>query len=144
MKPVLIMVVSLFFVLLSGCAQQAVMPPLPETALTTIAKDASGQLVTLYLPAQTHLLLKSDEGNIFGKRFKSQLRNSGYALHEFEENTIAVPKSGGKPLTYVLDALTDMSHYGYYRLTLTIGDAQLSRLYDANDVSKPNYWSYRQ
>lgn len=142
MRPALITASALYLLLLSACANQSLVPPLPETAFTTIAKDATGQLATLYPPAQTHFVLESGEGNVFDKRFKSQLRNTGYALHETED--AANHKSGGKQLSYILDALTDVSQYGYYRLTLNIGDEQLSRLYDANDLSKPNYWSCRR
>ena len=129
---------------LSSCADQALVPPMPETALTTIAHDATGQLTRLYPPAQTHFVLESSGKSMFDAKLKNQLRQSGYALHETEEDSNAHLNSGGKQLSYVLDALNDVSHYGYYRLTLTIGKEQLSRLYDANDLSKPNYWSYRQ
>ncbi len=112
-------------------------------ALTSIAKDATVQLANLYPPAQTHLVLESSGGRqVFEDKFKSQLRQSGYALHETTDKSQGQPH--GKQLAYILDAMTDMSHYGYYRLTLNIGDEQLSRLYDANDLSKPNYWSYRK
>jgi Conjugal transfer protein TrbH len=134
---------SLFVLWLSGCAQQAMMPPLPETAVNTIAKDATGQLTSLYPPAQTHFVVEQGGSDLFGNQFKSELRNCGYALHETQKGA-TTNKSGSKPLSYILDAMTDMSHYGYYRLTLNIGEKQLSRLYDANELTKPNYWSYRQ
>lgn len=143
MKPDLITANGLVLLFLSACAHQPLTPSLPETAFTTIAKDATGQLASLYPPAQTHFVLELDEGNVFDKRFKSQLRISGYALYETQDDAAAL-KPGGKKLSYLLDALTDVSQYGYYRLTLTIGEAQLSRLYDANDLGKPNYWSYRK
>ncbi|ESS71691.1 conjugal transfer protein TrbH [Methyloglobulus morosus KoM1] len=144
MKPVLLSAGCLLVVLLSGCAQHPIMPPLPETAVNTIAHDATGQLASLYPPAQTHFVLESSGKSLFDAKFRNQLRLSGYALHETEEDSNSHLNSGGKQLSYVLDALNDMSHYGYYRLTLTIGEKQLSRLYDANELTKPNYWSYRQ
>ena len=131
-----------FLLLLSSCANQALVPPMPETALISIAQDATGQLVSLYPPAQTHLVLESDGRNVFGDKFENQLRQSGYALYEMTDKSQGQPQ--GKSFAYILDALNDVSHYGYYRLTLNIGDEQLSRLYDANDLSKPNYWSYRK
>ena len=144
MKSVLIAKGVGILFLLSACADQTLVPPLSESAFTTIAKDASEQLATLYPPALTHLVLKADAGTLFDNRFKSQLRHCGYALDEIKEDAAAIPKSGGKQLSYVLDALTNVAQYGYYRLTLNIGDEQLSRLYDANNLSKPNYWSYRK
>lgn len=143
MKSVLLMAISLLVLWLSGCARQAILPPLPETAINSIAKDAIGQLTSLYPPAQTHFVLEPGGRDLLGNQLKSELRHCGYALHENQESATAnIP--GGKKLSYILDALTDVSHYGYYRLTLNIGEAQLSRLYDANDLSKPNYWSYRK
>jgi Conjugal transfer protein TrbH len=142
MKPILLIAGRLLVLWLSSCAQPAMMPPMPETALLSIAKDATGQLASLYPPAQTHLVLETGGRQVFDDKFKSQLRQSGYALHETTDKTQGQPQ--GKRFAYILDALTDVAHYGYYRLTLNIGDEQLSRLYDANDLSKPNYWSYRK
>jgi hypothetical protein len=144
MKPNLITASVLLSLFLSSCANQSLVPPMPETALTTIAQDATGQLASLYPPAQTHFVLELSGKSLFDAKFRNQLRQSGYALHETEEDSNAHLNSGGKQLSYVLDALNDVSHYGYYRLTLNIGKDQLSRLYDANNLSKPNYWSYRQ
>lgn len=143
MKPAFIISGSVLGLWLSGCAQQALMPALPETAVNTIAKDAIGQLASLYPPAQTDFFLEPGGRDLFGNRFRRELRKSGYAVHETQGDA-ATNKSGSKPLSYILDAMTDVSHFGYYRLTLTIGDKQLSRLYDANELTKPNYWSYRQ
>ena len=143
MKPVLSNPYCLTLLLLPGCASRAPMPPLPEAALTTIAHDATGQLASLYPPAQTHLELKTAGETSFDGKLKSQLRQRGYALHENGEAT-SQAKPGGKQLSYVLDALTDVQQYGYYRLTLNVGDGQLSRLYDADDVGKPNYWTCRK
>lgn len=131
-----------FLFLLSSCANQALVPPMPETALISIAQDATGQLVSLYPPAKTHLVLEQSGRNLFDGKFKSLLRQRGYALYEMTDKSQGQPQ--GKRFAYILDALNDVSHYGYYRLTLNIGDEQLSRLYDANDLSKPNYWSYRK
>ncbi len=142
MKSVLIAISVGFLFLLSSCAHQALVPLMPETALTTIAHDATGQLASLYPPARTHFVLESFGKSLFDDKFKSQLRQSGYALYETSDQSQGQPH--GKHFAYILDALNDVSHYGYYRLTLTIGDQQLSRLYDANDLRKPNYWSYRK
>lgn len=131
-----------FLFLLSSCAHQTLVPPMPETALTAIAQDATGQLASVYPPAQTYLVLESDGRNLFDDKFKSLLRQRGYALHEMTDKSQGQPQ--GKHFAYILDAFNDVAHYGYYRLTLTVDDAQLSRLYDANDLSKPNYWSYRK
>jgi hypothetical protein len=126
----------------AGCANQLTVPALPETAYTAIANDAAKQLATLYPPAKTHFVLKANDNTLFNNVVKHQLRNSGYALHESTETAPA--KTEAKQLTYMLDPLTDVAFYGYYRLSLSIDAAQLSRLYDANDLTKPNYWSYRK
>ncbi|MEQ1622362.1 MAG: hypothetical protein HOO93_03035 [Methyloglobulus sp.] len=143
MKSVLLIASCMLVSWLSGCAQQAIMPPLPETAVNIITKDATGQLTSLYPPAQTHFVMVQGEPDLLGNQFKNKLRNCGYALHENQENT-AANQPVGIQLSYLLDALTDVSHYGYYRLTLNIGKEQLSRLYDASDLTQPNYWSYRK
>ncbi|MDO9187782.1 MAG: hypothetical protein Q7W13_17375 [Bacteroidia bacterium] len=146
MKPTIQTATGIFMDILAlfsaGCANQPTVPALPETAYTAIAADAVNQLAALYPPAKTHFLLKANDNTLFNNAVKRQLRNGGYALHE---STGEVPaNSDAKQLTYVLDPLTDVAFYGYYRLTLSIDEAQLSRLYDANNLSKPNYWSYRK
>ena len=125
-----------------GCVVQPTASALPEIAYTSIAADAVKQLAALYPPAKTHFVLKANDNALFNNAVKHQLRKSGYALHESSETTPA--KTEAKQLTYVLDALTDVAFYNYYRLTLSVDEAQLSRLYDANNLTKPNYWSYRK
>ena len=146
MKPIIHsavgLVVGISTLFCAGCVNQPMIPALPETANTTIATDAAKQLSILYPPAKTHFVLKANDNTSFNNAVKRQLRNSGYALHESTE--VAPEKADAKHLTYVLDALTDVAFYGYYRLTLSIDEAQLSRLYDANNLTKPNYWSYRK
>ncbi|MDP1773601.1 MAG: hypothetical protein Q8L15_15120 [Methylobacter sp.] len=135
-------VVGILALFSAGCANQTTVPGLPETAYTEIATDAAKQLATLYTPAKTHFVLKANDNTLFNNAVKRQLRNSGYALHESTE--AAPEKTEAKQLTYVLDALTNVAFYNYYRLTLSVDEAQLSRLYDANNLTKPNYWSYRK
>jgi hypothetical protein len=143
MKLIVMTASVLLPLFLSSCADQPLAPPMPEAALISIAKNSTGQLASLFPPAHTHLVLESSGGrHVFDDKFKSQLRQSGYALHEINDKSQGQPE--GKHFTYILDALNDVSHYGYYPLTLTIGEKQLSRLYDANELTKPNYWSYRQ
>jgi hypothetical protein len=134
--------VGILILFSAGCANQPTVPALTEAAYTSIAADAVNQLAVLYPPAKTHFVLKTDDNTLFNNTVKHQLRNSGYALHESTE--AAPAKTEAKQLTYVLDALTDVAFYGYYRLTFSLDKAQLSRLYDANNLSKPNYWSYRK
>jgi hypothetical protein len=135
-------VVGILALFSAGCVNQTTAPALSETAYTAIATDTAKQLATLYPPAKTHFVLKANDNTLFNNAVKHQLRNSGYALHE---NTEAAPaKTEAKQLTYVLDALTDVAFYGYYRLSLSIDETQLSRLYDVNNLTKPNYWSYRK
>ena len=135
-------VVGILALFSAGCANQPTVPALPEKAYTAIATDAAKQLATLYPPAKTHFVLKANDNTLFNNAVKHQLRNSGYALHESTETTPA--KTKAKQLTYVLEPLTDMAFYGYYRLSLSIDEAQLSKLYDANNLTKPDYWSYRK
>jgi hypothetical protein len=136
------MLVGILTLLTTGCVVQPTVPALPEIAYTAIAADAVNQLVNLYPPAKTHFVLKANDNTLFKDAVKHQLRKSGYALHESTETTPAKPEA--KQLTYVLDPLTDVAFYNYYRLTLSVDEAQLSRLYDANNLTKPNYWSYRK
>jgi hypothetical protein len=143
MKALLISEFTFLLLMLTGCAEQAITPPLSENAYKAIAEDATHQLTLLYPPAQTHFQLASKEGGKFDQSFKVLLRNRGYALEEYLDKE---PEQNAKAqkLSYILDALSDVSHYGYYRLTVNIGDKQLSRLYDVQDLKQPNYWSYRQ
>jgi hypothetical protein len=146
MKPTIQKATGIFVGILAlfsaGCINQPTVPSLPETAYTTIATDAVNQLAALYPPAKTHFVLKANDNTVFNNAVKSQLRHSGYALQESTETTPA--KTEAKQLTYVLDPLTDVAFFGYYRLSLSIDEAQLSRLYDANQLTQPNYWSYRK
>jgi|GEM_PF-3447468 hypothetical protein len=133
----------LLLFLLPSCAEHTITPPLSEIAYKTIAEDATKQMEQLYPPAYTHLVLANSEKTGFDRQFKTLLRNKGYAIHETKESP-ENQKLQGKQFSYLLDGLSDVSHYGYYRLTLKIDNAQLSRLYDANELDHPNYWSYRQ
>lgn len=142
MNPFIQTVMGMLTLFLAACANQPSVPVLPEMAYTAIATDAVNQLAALYPPAKTHFVLKPNENTLFNNAVKRQLRNSGYALHD--STGVAPTKTDAKQLTYVLDALTDVSFYGYYRLTLSIDEAQLSKLYDPNQLTKPNYWSYRK
>jgi hypothetical protein len=103
MNSKLIAISVSFLFLLSSCANQDLVPPMPETALTAIAQDATGQLASLYPPAQTHLVLESGGRNLFGDKLKSQLRQSGYALHEMTDKSQGQPHD--KRFAYILDAL---------------------------------------
>jgi len=123
---------------LSACVHEPVLPRLSEQAYLAIAKDATQQLARLYPPAKTHLVLKSRSETLFDKSLIDQLRKQGYALHDGTANP-----AEAQQLSYILDALTDFTSYGYVRMTLTIDQAQLSRLYDSQDLGQPNTWTYR-
>jgi hypothetical protein len=123
---------------LTACVHEPILPRLSEQAYTAIAKDATQQLARIYPPAKTHLVFESRSDTLFDKSLKDQLRNQGYALHDGKTKS-----AEAQQLSYILDALTNFTSYGYVRMTLTIDQAQLSRLYDSQDLSQPNTWTYR-
>lgn len=106
-----------------------------------MADDVVTKLVTLYPPAVTRFNLQHAAADPFGTLLVARLRAKGYALQEFK----AAPKRGdadkgsSRALAYVFDQPTGTD---LYRVTVTIDEQSLSRVYQAKDgsVAPASYW----
>lgn len=104
----------------------------------TVAQDAVTQITALYPPAHTRIALQHAATDPFGVALIEGLRNAGYALVEFSD-TGKQHTELGEPLSYVLDQLGERN---LYRLTVSVGDQSLSRLYLNSDgnTTPAGYW----
>lgn len=104
-----------------------------------IAADAVQQLASLYAPAHTQFALRQATPDAFGKALVQSLRERGYQIIEYVEETTHANRAnaaqqtppadppGTTALRYVFDAAGD----DIYRLTLFVGNQTLSRPYTA-------------
>jgi len=91
-----------------------------------LAEETVAKLVALYPPAKTKFQLKQESADPFGSVFVKGLRDRGYAVAEFDKNAKeAPPLSDAEILTYLVDHAGD----DLYRVTVTVGDAAISRAY---------------
>ncbi|MFC5460737.1 conjugal transfer protein TrbH [Massilia niabensis] len=106
-----------------------------------VADDAVKKLAGLYPPAITRFDLQQVAADSFGTSLVATLRAQGYALLEPKSasKSGADLKNGNRTLSYVFD---QPSGTELYRITLTIGDQSLSRVYLAKDgsVAPAGYW----
>jgi hypothetical protein len=106
-----------------------------------MADDAVKKLAALYPPAVTRFELQHLATDPFGASLVATLRAQGYALQEHKSapKPGADGKGGSRALSYVFDqpAGTDL-----YRITLTIDNESLSRVYLGKDGSlgPAGYW----
>ena len=149
---------------LTGCATTA-----PSTASygnylqsahldQQLAGEAVKQLATLYPPAKVRLELQQPTPDAFGRALVKSLRDSGYALLEFNpaadkaetppasspvtEALVVQPPASASltlPLRYVVDQAGSSN---LYRLTLMVGNQSLSRAYAEQDraLVPAGYW----
>jgi hypothetical protein len=106
-----------------------------------MADDAVKELLTLYPPASTHFDLQHAAADPFGSSLVAKLRTQGYALleHKSVPTAGADGKGTSRPLSYVFDQPFGAD---LYRVTLTIDNQSLSRVYLARDgsVAPAGYW----
>ena len=106
-----------------------------------VADDAVKKLAGLYPPAITRFDMQHAAADSFGTSLVATLRAQGYALLEPKSapRSGADHKTGNRMLSYVFD---QPSGTDLYRITLTIGDQSLSRVYLAKDgsVAPAGYW----
>jgi hypothetical protein len=143
-------------ILLSRCSRlpwrAAQQPRLTATYLQSatvdqqkLASEAVKQLATLYPPAKTRFELQQATPDAFGAGLVKELRESGYALLEFNPEAakakasasaaapaVEAPASATKalPLRYVLDQAGTSN---LYRLTLLVGNQSITRPYLEQD-----------
>lgn len=98
---------------------------------TQMADDTANELVALYPPASTHLVLLQPAGDAYGIRLVSTLRKSGYAIEETEETNstpdaaLHVP-TAALPIHYTVDTIGGR----LYRVTISMGEHLISRVYN--------------
>jgi len=106
-----------------------------------LADDAVTKLVGLYPPALTRFNLQHSIADPFGTSLVATMRSRGYALQEQKPEPKSGPdgKSGSRAFSYVVDQPTGTD---LYRVTLTIDNQSLSRVYLAKDgsVGPAGYW----
>lgn len=113
------------------------------------------QLATLWPPAKTRFELQQATPDAFGAGLVKELRESGYAILEFNPEAakakasassdaapaVEAPASATKalPLRYVLDQAGTSN---LYRLTLTVGNQTITRPYLEQDgaLVPAGYW----
>ena len=101
-----------------------------------LAGDAVKQLTVLWPPAKTRLALQQPTPDAFGTALVKALRESGYALAEFNPDAAKMKSSETPaptttvgqplPLRYVLDQAGPPN---LYRLTLAVGSQSITRPY---------------
>ncbi len=126
----LILVLALF----AGCATQGprgyyAASPSPASS-AKVADDSVGQLLALYPPASTYLVLKQPTNDPYGTVLLGKLRSKGYAVMEMpttgsNSGKAAVMATVGTDFGYVLD----QAGTGRYRVTLNVGTQSISRIY---------------
>ncbi|WP_339057987.1 conjugal transfer protein TrbH [Candidatus Regiella endosymbiont of Tuberolachnus salignus] len=106
-----------------------------------MAQDTAAQLVTLYLPAKTHLSLKQriPPRDTYGTALVEALRANGYSVLEYtpqkratrSQSTRFQPSAIKAPvptidLRYIVDAPKSTN---FYRVTVQVGTGSISRVF---------------
>ncbi len=153
------LIVSVLFLLsLSGCATHAPYGNFVENLAAfdqqEIAGDTVEKIAQLYPPAKTRFELQQPTPDAFGTALVRSLRDQGYALQEFDPETIKAQQRQkttrsarnapdvetlGLPLGYVFDRFTETN---MYRVTITVGHESLTRPYahQSGDIVPAGYW----
>jgi hypothetical protein len=87
-----------------------------------LANDATTQLVELFPPASTSLDLASGDNDALGQAMATALRSKGYAV---KVSSSWDARSRATRMQYVFDTVSE----GFFRLTLSVGSAAVSRAY---------------
>jgi hypothetical protein len=87
-----------------------------------LASDVSTQLGEVFPPASTSLDLASGDDDALGQAIATALRGKGYAV---KVSTAPDARSRATRMQYVFDTVSD----GFFRLTLSVGPAAVSRAY---------------
>nr|BCU00828.1 conjugal transfer protein TrbH [uncultured bacterium] len=150
--------VAVLALALTGCATTSPYGNYLQSATVDqqkLAGEAVKQLATLWPPAKTRFELQQATPDAFGAGLVKELRESGYALLEFNPEAakakasasteaapaVEAPASATKalPLRYVLDQAGTSN---LYRLTLTVGNQSITRPYLEQDgaLVPAGYW----
>lgn len=147
-----ITIAALLVIALSGCATTGTgqygnfVPPTAAADQQQLARDVVQQLATLYPPAKTRFDLQHATPDPFGQALVLTLRESGYALLEFDKTgpqattAAGAPASpAGLPLRYVFDQAGESN---LYRLTMLVGNQSITRPYLVQDggFAPAGYW----
>lgn len=142
MKYIIISVLSLFML---GCAKQAPYGKFTQTSKAVdrqLAMESVKQIQRLHPAGSTRLVIAQMITDPFGEALIEGLRDTGYAVQEFQSpsNTI---QSDGIPIRYVLDEADD----SVYRLKLMIGDHIVTRPYQlepGHQVVAAGHWAFKE
>jgi hypothetical protein len=141
---------ALLAIALTGCATSPYGNYLQSATVdqqNKLAGEAVKQLATLWPPAKTRFELKQATPDVFGVALVKGLRDSGYAIEEFN------PKQTGSaltsdvhilPLRYALDQ-SKSGTSNLYHLTLLVGAESITRPYlEKNGTMVPGYWTHKE
>ena len=146
--------VAVLALALAGCATTSPYGNYLQSATVDqqkLAGEAVKQLATFWPPARTRFELQQATPDAFGAALVAAMRESGYALLEF--NPAAAPAKASAEaapdaeapvsLGYVLD---QAGAPNLYRLTLTVGNQSISRLYREQDgeLAPAGYWAHQE
>lgn len=142
---------ALAALVLAGCATTSqygnYLPSATVDQQNRFASEAVKQLARRWPPAKTRLELKQATPDAFGIALVNGLRESGYAIVEFNPKQIKAPyttEANILPLRYVLDQ-TKNDDANIYRLTLLVGTESLTRPYiEQNGSVIPGYWTHKE
>jgi len=142
-----LIIVILFILTLGGCITPYgnFIPSSSIVDQQPLAYDAVQQLITLHPPAKTHLELQQPTPDPLGQILVRMLRESGYALLEFDRSSksSSTVATNGLPLWYVLNPVSNSS---LYHLTLFIGSQSITRAYSVQDdhFIPAGYWTFKE
>jgi len=119
-----------------------------QVAVDKMVSDISEQMINLYPPANTALFYLHKDGDFFGKKLTTDLRQAGYKVCVFEN------QEEKKKKTFIKKDSLERSReldFGYIidrgkkesiiRITLKVGNASLSRGYDAETFQPISLWT---
>ena len=148
------MFVAVLALALAGCATTSPYGNYLQSATVDqqkLAGAAVKQLATLWPPAQTRFALQQATPDAFGAALVAALRESGYALLEFNPDAAQAKASAEAApdaeapvsLGYVLDPAGDSN---LYRLTLAVGTQSITRPYREQDgaLVPAGSWAHKE
>lgn len=130
----------IFLLTLPSCmAKYGTFSEIDQEKAEVIVEDVVSVVVVPFPPAHTLLSIETLHSDIMDTLLKQKLRETGYALFE---TTPSSPEA--IPFHYTLDTISiEEETTSPYRITITIGNMLLSRLYADTDMSFQaiNQWS---
>jgi len=101
--------------------------PAPPDQTKALVDDSVAELVKLYPPAISRVLVPTGGGGAYGEGLRSSMRQAGYAVIETGKGE--KPDPAATPLRYYVDQPIANS----YRVTLRVGAQTFSRIYGVDE-----------